>query len=233
VTETTTGRRRLIDRFFVRGVADEVELVNSRMLGVGISGPGVRGLKWRPGQQIRVQVGETGMFGALRTYSVWDYDGERLQLRVYLHGTGPGAEWARRVRPGSDVVFMPPRGEFTLRPAPYHLFVGEDTASVAIGAMLRDLAEPVYGVVETDEPEHRLDLPLPAVHRHGASAAESALLVDAVGALDLPDHPGIAYVAGEARTCQAVRRHLVVDRGWPRRSVVVKPFWTPGRRGMD
>lgn len=38
---------------------------------------------------------------------------------------------------------------------------------------------------------------------------------------------------GEARTVQAVRAHLVGERGWPRRSVQVKPYWTPGRRGMD
>lgn len=233
MTETTEGRRRLIDRFFVRGTVDEVELVNRRMLAVGISGPAVRGLSWTPGQHIRIQVGGGGPLGALRTYSVWDYDGERIQLRVYLHGDGPGTTWARQVRPGMDCVFLAPRGEFVARPAPYHVFAGEDTAAVAFGAMLRGLKQPVFGVVETDEPADQLDLPLPAVYRHGASAARSTLLVDAVAALDLPERPGVAYVAGEARTCQAVRRHLVADRGWPRRAVVVKPFWTPGRRGMD
>jgi NADPH-dependent ferric siderophore reductase len=43
----------------------------------------------------------------------------------------------------------------------------------------------------------------------------------------------VAYLAGEARTIQAVRRHLVEDRGWDRRAVVTHPFWTPGRRGLD
>ncbi|MGH3241328.1 MAG: hypothetical protein ACRDNL_13190 [Spirillospora sp.] len=32
---------------------------------------------------------------------------------------------------------------------------------------------------------------------------------------------------------QAVRAHLVGERGWPRGSVLVKPFWTPGKRGME
>jgi len=223
------SRRRLIDRFFVRGTVDEVEPVGGGMLAIGISG--VPGLDWTPGQQIRVQVGETGFMGALRTYSVWDYDGERIQLRVYLHGDGPGAAWAGRVRPGQEVLFLAPQGNFVVRPADYHVFVGEDTASVAIGAMLRRLKGPFHGVIETDSAA--LDLPLTPVFRNGAPAAESTLLVDAVAALELPEKPGIAYVAGEARTCQLVRRHLVADRGWPRRSVVVKPFWTPGRRGMD
>ena len=49
----------------------------------------------------------------------------------------------------------------------------------------------------------------------------------------LPEQPGVAYVAGEARTCQSVRAQLTRERGWPRRAVVVKPFWAPGRRGME
>jgi hypothetical protein len=70
-------------------------------------------------------------------------------------------------------------------------------------------------------------------YRGDRTAAGSATLVSAVRELPLPAEPGIAYVAGEARTCQAVRAHLIRERGWPRRSVIVKPFWAPGRRGMD
>ncbi|MEV4085779.1 SIP domain-containing protein [Nonomuraea fuscirosea] len=51
--------------------------------------------------------------------------------------------------------------------------------------------------------------------------------------MDLPDTPGVAYLAGEARTIQAVRAHLVGERGWHRRDVRTKPFWTPGRKGLD
>jgi NADPH-dependent ferric siderophore reductase len=126
-----------------------------------------------------------------------------------------------------------------LRPAPYHLSAGGETASVTFGAMLRAAGpgEPVYGAVEVAEPEDRLPLPRGEVltwcRRGGASAASSEILVDAVCRLDLPDEPGFAYVAGEARTVQAVRAHLVRERGWPRRSVQVKPYWTPSRRGMD
>jgi NADPH-dependent ferric siderophore reductase len=45
--------------------------------------------------------------------------------------------------------------------------------------------------------------------------------------------PGIAYLAGEARTIQLLRRHLVSDRGWPRQAIRMKPFWAPGKRGLD
>ncbi|MFI0373535.1 siderophore-interacting protein [Actinomadura sp. 1N219] len=95
----------------------------------------------------------------------------------------------------------------------------------------------MHGVIEIARPEDRLPLPrgdeLTWRHRGDASAAGSETLVDAVRGLELPAEPGVAYVAGEARTVQAVRAHLVGDRGWPRGSVLVKAFWTPGKRGME
>jgi NADPH-dependent ferric siderophore reductase len=87
-------------------------------------------------------------------------------------------------------------------------------------------------------PRHRLgdQLPLPGdVHwhyRHGRSAASSASLLRAVRDTGLPG-PGTAYLAGEARTIQALRSHLMRDRGWPRRAIITKPFWTPGKKGME
>lgn len=67
------------------------------------------------------------------------------------------------------------------------------------------------------------------VHRDGAPATSSPTLLAAVAELD---RPGAAYVAGEARTCQLVRNFLVRERGWERTSIKVKPFWTPGKRGL-
>ena len=118
--------------------------------------------------------------------------------------------------------------------APYHLFVGDETACAAFGAMLRSLpaAARVHGIIETDRPEERLPLPRTGevrwIHRDGPDR-----IVATLRAVDLPGEPGVAYVAGEARTCQAVRRHLTAERAWPRTAVVIKPFWTPGKRGLD
>ena len=70
-------------------------------------------------------------------------------------------------------------------------------------------------------------------YRHGQSAAASEALVKGPAGLDLPGEPGVAYLADEARTIQLLRRHLVADRGWPRQAIRLKPFWTPGRKGLD
>jgi NADPH-dependent ferric siderophore reductase len=221
--------RALADRLFTRGTVEDVDQITRRIRRITVTAPG---LSWTPGQQIRVAA--DGLL-TRRTYSVWAYDGSSLELCVLDHGEGPGARWARLVRPGDDVVFGGPEGTFVTRPSPYHLFAGEETASVAFGPMVRTLGDaPVYGVIEVDTPEDRLPVErLTWRYREGAPAASSATLVAAVRDLDLPDEPGTAYVAGEARTVQAVRDHLVRDRGWPRRSVLTKPFWSPGKKGME
>jgi NADPH-dependent ferric siderophore reductase len=92
-----------------------------------------------------------------------------------------------------------------------------------------------YGVIEVDEEGDRLPLErdLRWLYRHGAPAASSQSLVDGLARLDLPAQPGVAYLAGEARTIQMLRRHLVEERGWPRQAIVTKPFWTPGKRGLE
>ncbi|WP_405497328.1 siderophore-interacting protein [Streptomyces sp. NBC_00096] len=239
----------ILDRLSVEGLITETEPIAAGMTRIRVAGEGLRALTCTPGQQLRVFTGDPGAsslrarLGDLRTYSVWRFDPElgALDLCVLDHlGAGPGARWARAARPGQAVRFRGPEGSFTLRPdAPYHLFAGEETASVALGALLAAVPADsrVYGAVETATAGARLPLhragELAFVVRGDASPVSSAVLVDAVRALDLPDEPGVGYVAGEARTVQLVRDHLVRERGWPRRSVVTKPFWTPGKTGME
>ncbi|MGH3209800.1 MAG: siderophore-interacting protein [Trebonia sp.] len=152
------------------------------------------------------------------------------------HGDGPGAEWARHARPGQLAAFTRPQGTLTARPSGSHLFIGEETAAVAFGAILRALpgGQNALTIIEADGPGDQLPLP-GDVHwhyRHGRSAASSASLLHAVRDTRLPG-PGTAYLAGEARTIQALRSHLIRDRGWPRRAIITRPFWTPGKKGME
>jgi NADPH-dependent ferric siderophore reductase len=88
-------------------------------------------------------------------------------------------------------------------------------------------------VIEVAGPEDELPLEgdIRWCHRGATPAHDSATLREAVAQLDFPI--GAAYLAGEARTTQAVRKHLVEERNWPRRSVLTKPFWTPGKTGME
>lgn len=201
---------------------------------------------YTPGQHVRIQLKDplsvSGILRpaeTLRTYTIWDFERQALELRIHLYeGDGIGLEWARTARPGDRVTFWWPQGDFFTREADFHVFIGEETASAAFGPMIRALgaSAEVYGVLEGEAPEHDLPVPAPRpltrVHRHGAQAASSGVLLAAVAELDLPTGSGAAYVAGEARTCQMVRDFLVRERSWPRTSIKVKPFWIPGKRGL-
>jgi NADPH-dependent ferric siderophore reductase len=230
---------KLWEMLFVRASIAEAE-TTGRFRRIRLRAPALAGAAWVAGQHVRVDVGPKGaMTPLLRTYSVWDRDGDAIDLQALLHGDGPGARWVAAAAAGDEVLVTRPKGDFVTRPADWHLFVGEETASVAFGPMLRALPEvrrkASRAVVEIGGPADRLALDgdVTWVERRGDEVSPSPSLVAAVEALDLPADPGVAYVAGEARTVQAVRQHLVRERGWPRRSVLTKPFWAPGKRGMD
>jgi NADPH-dependent ferric siderophore reductase len=242
---------KLVDRLFVRSSVSEIEPITSRMRRIRLAINRLEPLPFTPGQQVRVLVTElfsvetlrTVFRDSLRTYSVWDHDPEAgtLDLCVLDHGDGPGARWSRRIKVGDSVSFRGPEGSFVLAPpAPYQLFIGEETAQVAFGAILRVLAPhaTVHGVIEVDASSDRLPLrhteEITWLYRHGAPAERSATLIEALRSLDLPSPPGFAYIAGESKTCAVARRHLVEERGWPARSAIaVKPFWTPGKKGLE
>ncbi|MFI0419111.1 siderophore-interacting protein [Spongiactinospora sp. 9N601] len=235
-------------KYHAEGVVTEVGEVTGTMRYIRFVANEPIGSPYTPGQHVRVQINDPfSLYGllrpveTLRTYTIWDYAPAQraIDLRIHLYpGDGIGVRWAREARVGDPLTFWGPQGDFVTRAAPYHLFAGEETASVAFGPMIRALGpgEPVYGVLESETADDEPPCPgsegLRRVYRRGASAVSSRVLLDALTALDLPDEPGAAYLAGEARTCQLARDHLVRDRGWPRTSIKVKPFWTPGKRGL-
>jgi NADPH-dependent ferric siderophore reductase len=227
------GMKNLMDHFLVRATVTAVEAVTPRMRRIRVTGDSLRGLDWSAGQHVRVRV--EGI--TLRTYSIWEVDGEHLDLCVFDQpAAGPGARWSHRVQVGQPVTFTRPQGRLVVRDdVPSHVFVGDETACAAFGAMLRALpaTATVHGIIEIDGQDDRMPLPraddIQWVKRDGSYETVLAALRD----LDLPAEPGVAYVAGEARACQAVRRHFLAERGWPRGTIVVKAFWAPGKRGLD
>jgi NADPH-dependent ferric siderophore reductase len=241
--------RKITDRLFTRATVSEVEQITARMRRIRLAGSRLTGMQPVAGQHLRVVVNDlfsretvrSGFRDFLRTYSVWHHDpvAGTIDLCVLDCGDGPGARWSRQVKAGDEVSFSGPEGRFAIRPAGYHVFVGEETAQVAFGAMLRALPPlaHVHGVIEVDEEADRLPLAhaeaVSWLSRHGASAERSATLVNALRSLNMPPGPGHAYIAGEAKTCADSRRHLIDDRGWPARSISAKPFWAPGKRGLE
>jgi NADPH-dependent ferric siderophore reductase len=231
-----------------KGTVTAVGKVSASMLRIQILSDSLEKLSYLPGQHVRIQINDPltlrGLLRpseTLRSYTIWEFSPQEqaFELRIQLHeGEGIGQSWARNVRVGDAVTFWGPMGDFVITPASHYLFIGEETASVAFGSMIRSLSKDtqIYGVLESNSPED--DIPIPRskellrVYRNGDSAVASKYLISAISELDLPESPGIAYIAGELKTCQKVFHHLLRDCNWPRSSIKVKPFWGMGKRGL-
>jgi NADPH-dependent ferric siderophore reductase len=220
----------------VRSVTD----VTPHMRQIDLVGPDFARLRVRPGAHVVVRVPVAGGH-VRRVYSIWHPapGTATLAIRVALHPAGgPGCVWACSVAAGDRVVVEPPRSKITLdEAAAYHLFVGDETAAVPLLTMRAAVRGPAYGVFESAGPGDEVPgvagvPPLPWVHRGTAPAVASRTLLRAAQDLELPAGAGAAYVAGESDTCRLVHRHLVEQRGWPRRSVHLQPHWAAGRPGF-
>jgi NADPH-dependent ferric siderophore reductase len=90
----------------------------------------------------------------------------------------PARHWAAAAAIGDPVNITRPHGNLVVEhDATYHLFAGEETASVAFAAMLRSLPSTaeVHGVIEgaTDADHLPLARPLTHVESRDASAANA------------------------------------------------------------
>jgi len=242
-----------LPRFFAKHFAEGV-VVQAETMGcwrsVHIHCPDMHRLDYRPGQHVRIEISDPfSLYGILRpvetmrTYTIWYWDRQALafELRAHLYrsdGDAIGLTWMREVRSGDRVRFWGPQGDFLVGSAPRHLFIGEETASAAFGPMLRAVGEgeESIAIVEAGSPDEAMPLAVAngevrRVYRHGASPVASTLLLEAVASAGIPPQKTLAYVAGEAKTCQMVRRHLIA-KGWEPTRIQVKPFWAPGKRGL-
>jgi len=118
----------------------------------------------------------------------------------------------------------------------WYLLVGDETALPAIGRRIEELpaGAPVVAVIEVASPaeeqtfETSADLDLIYVHRNGAAAGTTSLLLDKVKVLNLPTGAAYAYIAGESGMSKSVRQHLVDERNFNPEWVKAAGYWLLG-----
>ena len=208
--------------------------VTPRMRRVTIRCAALAGGTIRPAQDVELLLREPSGRRVKRRYTIRHFRPEsgELDLDVALHGDGPGARWGETAQPGDTVEFQGPRGKLEVRPAPWHLLVGDESALPAIAAIAEALppAEPALAVVEVhDAAEHQLvgTADVRWVHRAGAAPGGAELLADALGGLRPPEGAR-AYLMGESRAMIALRA-LVEAAGVEHDNVFVKGYWNVGR----
>jgi NADPH-dependent ferric siderophore reductase len=176
---------------------------------------------------------------AARDYTPRRYDaaGNTLTVDFVLHGEGPATAWAAQARPGQFLGVGGPRGSFIVPDDfDWYLLAGDESALPAIGRRLEELpatarAFVVAEVADAGEEQRftsRAKVETHWLHRGGASPGGRSLLHDAIAALKLPAGEGYAWVAAEAGTAKALRRHLVDERGLRKDRVKAAAYWKQG-----
>ncbi|WP_331767010.1 siderophore-interacting protein [Embleya sp. NBC_00896] len=174
----------------------------------------------------------------MRSYTVRAYDPEQHTITVdfVLHpDAGPATRWARAARPGDVLGRYGPSADYArpLGDADVYLLAGDESALPAIGSILESLpaeARAIAYVEVRDAAEEqrfaaRADVTVHWLHRGEVPPGHADLLLDAVRAAELPAGTVRAWLAGEAATVRALRRHLVGERGLAKRSIEFAGYW--------
>ncbi|KAA1395701.1 siderophore-interacting protein [Aeromicrobium ginsengisoli] len=237
---TVLGRRRLsahlvtvtlaVEGFVSTGVPDEYVRVLIPPAGAELAIPEID-------EDWNITLPEGGVEPESRVYTVSDHrvvDGDtHIDLDIALHEEGVGADWARTCRPGDRVGLIEPHGLYAA-PAGvgWQLLVADITGVPAVARILRGLqpdqrAEVV--IVLTDAGDE-IPLPSPANVDVTWQVVDQdtdicAALADAVTTRDLPADDRYVWLAGEARSSRAVRRHLRRELGWPQADFYTCGYW--------
>jgi len=172
----------------------------------------------------------TGERTRVRTYTVREWDGERLTIDFVVHGDeGVAGPWAAAAQPGDTLAMVGPGGAYSPSvDADWHLMVGDPSVVPAISASLARVpaGRVVHVLLQVDGPEDEQPLASAGDLRvRWLRGGGDAALADAVRELVWPDGDVHAFVHGEASSVREVRRLLLGERGLPRESVSISGYW--------
>ncbi|NYI05097.1 siderophore-interacting protein [Allostreptomyces psammosilenae] len=194
---------------------------------------------------------DDGVRAVMRSYTVRESRREpdhEIDIDFVLHGdAGPASRWAARARVGDRVVVLgpavPENSGVRFQPVPgtdWVLLAADETALPAVEGILAWLPAGTRAKVWIEVPHAEDARPLPTEADaeitwlpRDAPADRRRGLVEAVGAAELPAGSPYAWIAGEAGTVRALRRHLVGERGLDRRSVTFVGYWRRGASEED
>ncbi len=235
-----------------------LELLSRHMAGLTLTGPDLEGFAVdQPAASVRLLLplpGNTGLVipawngneflladgsrPIIRTFTPRRFDPETLELdlEIVIHPGGTVSGWVQEASPGDPVAISGPgRGYAIDGTAGSFLLAGDETALPAMSQLLEvlpaDTAVQVH--VEVAHPDARLALPghpraTVAWHDRPPGSLPGDALIAAIRAADVD--PGVrVWIAGEAASMHAIRRHLFDDRQLPRDQATVRGYWKHAR----
>ena len=184
----------------------------------------------------------------VRAYTLRDSrpDVGEVDIDFVIHGghdgsTGPAARFALDARPGDRLGFLDQGLGFTPdHPHDWTLLIGDETALPAIAGICRSLPGTARGIaiIEIPTAGDRQEFPAPTgMEITWVTRDQSPDVYDRPGELalralttgKLPDGVVHAHSIGESRLATGARRHLVQERGVPKRHVDFVGYWRHGR----
>ncbi len=229
----------VLGRFIFRDASvQQVRDLSRHFRWLELEGADLCGASWSAGDKVQVFLPKVGM----RTYTplAWDTARGTAQFLVYLHGTTPGAQWARGVRVGDRCQFLGPRGSLALAALRGPVVLFGDETSFAVAHALRGLRPGAQDIEQVFEVSSRAEseavLPELGLER-------SAIIQREVGDVHLPElaarlqaavtaRPGTQLVmTGRAQSIQFLRAQL--RRAGVSAEQKVKAYWSQGKTGLD
>ncbi len=219
----------------VRGVTDITP--NFRL--IDLEAQALQSAQYAPGQKIMLRVDR---FSA-RTYTPFRWDAAKgaVSILVYLHRAAPGTTWAKSIKPGDPCQFIGPKHSLDLAnlclPA---IFFGDET-SVALAAALNAEPKPAANIrflfefSSVFESRQVLD----TLHINDATAIprepDDAHFPKCEAALKQAAEqttPLNFILTGKAQTIRRLRISMR-DLGTDASRFKIRPYWSPGKVGMD
>ena len=206
---------------------------------IEIEGDRLKDVPWTPGQKIQIHLGNL----VCRTYTPIDWDPiqGRMRFVAFLHGYGPGSDWAASLATGEACQFLGPRSSLDFaQPKKETIFFGDETsigAAVAHQRGSQDATQNTYvfevsSLPEAQEVIRRLEL------------QQAKLIVKAPGRKHLSEveqeiaaavriAPRSQWIfTGNAQSIQSIRKSLR-HRHRTSGQISTKAYWAYGKKGLD
>ncbi len=202
-----------------------------------LESPAFKDLHWIPGQKVQVAMGSAFV---TRTFTPieWDAKAGRTRIVGYAHGSGPGSAWVADSKPGDRCDVFGPRASIDVSRVggPRVAFGDETSIGLAYALSQQSPGNHWECLLEVNSAIHaREGLVKLGLHRvelfertgndlHLQDIERRIPNLDAVGATFI--------LTGKASSIQYLRRALKASEV-PSSRLVVKPYWAPGKTGLD
>lgn len=225
-------------RFMHEMIVTEVEYLDEKLKRVRFEGD-FRKIKFTPGQVVKVRLNDTEY--RHYTLSAFDASAGFCEIVFYLHGTGPGSEWAEKLSVGDRTKLLGPGGRLQYSENKENHFLFGDETSLGWMKCMEEEAERreqfFFGFAELDESHQdwadRLGSSVKIVNKSADKPAQPVIDILKEWEEDFWETAGgtVFYLTGRAKSIQAFRKFLL-SKGISSKRIKTEPYWAEGKCGL-